>query len=450
MNKRFVLTFIVSMFIVSLATALEVQQAKADATVYIRADGSVDPPSASIQRVGDVYALIGNVNGSLVIERSNIVFDGKGFTVDGLGGGVGVNVTDRNNVTVSGVHVRGCDYGIWFYSTSNSSILNNTVTECVWMAITIYYSTGVLLSDNNVTDNTSGIWVKASSFNTVSNNTVVGSQSYGASGLYIDHDSCDNLFFGNTMESNYYDVYLAPYSHNNTLLGNSINDGVEINNSPDNLFLHNNFITIFQISSTGYPSNMWDNGLEGNYWRLYNGTDSNQDGIGDIPYILGPNNTDNYPLMGMFYSINITFLPGSTVTLISNSTISFFSVVTLIEYAEPEPSNGIPTVLINFTDQTGFGFCRVSIPHALMNISDTPVTIDQGSTPALTPNYMLYDNGTQRWIYFAYEQSPPLINQTSRLPRIMIIPESQSFLILPLFMIATLLAVIVYRRCKVN
>jgi hypothetical protein len=60
MNKRFVLTFIVSLSIVSLGTALEVQQAKADATIYIRADGSVDPPSAPIQHMGDAYALTGD------------------------------------------------------------------------------------------------------------------------------------------------------------------------------------------------------------------------------------------------------------------------------------------------------------------------------------------------------------------------------------------------------
>ena len=56
MNKRFVLTFIVSLFIVSLATALEVQRAKADGTIYIRADGSVDPPTAPIQHVVTPYS----------------------------------------------------------------------------------------------------------------------------------------------------------------------------------------------------------------------------------------------------------------------------------------------------------------------------------------------------------------------------------------------------------
>jgi hypothetical protein len=52
-------------------------------------------------------------------------------------------------------------------------------------------------------------------------------------------------------------------------------------------------------------------------------------------------------------------------------------------------------------------------------------------------NYTLYDNGTYRWIYFTYEHSTL---------EIIIVPEFPSFLILPLFMMATLLAVITYRR----
>jgi nitrous oxidase accessory protein NosD len=41
----------------------------------------------------------------------------------------------------------------------------------------------------------------------------------------------------------------------------------------------------------------WDSGGKGNFWSNYDGTDSNDDGIGDIPYIIGGANKDNYPLM---------------------------------------------------------------------------------------------------------------------------------------------------------
>ena len=44
-------------------------------------------------------------------------------------------------------------------------------------------------------------------------------------------------------------------------------------------------------------ANFWDNGISGNYWSDYAGTDNNADGIGDTPYVLNENNQDNYPLM---------------------------------------------------------------------------------------------------------------------------------------------------------
>jgi hypothetical protein len=63
------------------------------------------------------------------------------------------------------------------------------------------------------------------------------------------------------------------------------------------------------------------------------------------------------------------------------------------------------------------------------------VTIDRAEPYYV--NYTLYDNSTHRWIYFNYEHSKL---------EIIMIPEFPSFLILPLFMIATLLAVTVYKK----
>ncbi len=35
----------------------------------------------------------------------------------------------------------------------------------------------------------------------------------------------------------------------------------------------------------------------GNYWNDYNGTDNDDNGIGDTPYIIDEDNQDIYPLM---------------------------------------------------------------------------------------------------------------------------------------------------------
>jgi hypothetical protein len=42
---------------------------------------------------------------------------------------------------------------------------------------------------------------------------------------------------------------------------------------------------------------MWDNGHQGNYWSSYSGSDNNNNGIGDAPYLLDVNQTDRYPLI---------------------------------------------------------------------------------------------------------------------------------------------------------
>jgi hypothetical protein len=40
-----------------------------------------------------------------------------------------------------------------------------------------------------------------------------------------------------------------------------------------------------------------------------------------------------------------------------------------------------------------------------MNVNNITIVIDDGSTPVLNPDLSLYDNGTHRWIYFAYQHS---------------------------------------------
>ena len=92
-------------------------------------------------------------------------------------------------------------------------------------------------------------------------------------------------------------------------------------NSDNNVIYHNDFVDntyAVQMSFSTSTGNKWDNGYPqgGNYWINYNGADVKQgpnrdipgsDGIGDTPYMVAVNNTDNYPLMKPFneHSIGI-------------------------------------------------------------------------------------------------------------------------------------------------
>jgi len=50
---------------------------------YIRADGSVEPPSAPILNIENVsYTFTADIYGTIVIERDNIALDGAGHTLE--------------------------------------------------------------------------------------------------------------------------------------------------------------------------------------------------------------------------------------------------------------------------------------------------------------------------------------------------------------------------------
>jgi hypothetical protein len=67
-----------------LALAFYIQSVKAVGTIYINADGSISPPEAPISSPDNItYTLTGNVTNSIVVQRSNIVVDGAGYTVEG-------------------------------------------------------------------------------------------------------------------------------------------------------------------------------------------------------------------------------------------------------------------------------------------------------------------------------------------------------------------------------
>ena len=89
--------------------------------IIINSNGTVTPETGYIHRAGNVYTLTANITNeySVQIERSNIVFDGAGhtidvavpgvFNVDGCNNGfyedVGITLSDVNNVIVKNVKV---------------------------------------------------------------------------------------------------------------------------------------------------------------------------------------------------------------------------------------------------------------------------------------------------------------------------------------------------------
>jgi parallel beta-helix repeat protein len=492
-------------------------------TIYIKADGSVEGTTYIVSGDNVTYVFTADINDSIIVERSNIIVDGDGHTLDGLGSLLyGFNLTSVSNVTIRNLNVMGFGYGIYLQSSilniilennitfnegniylgnsSDNTITGNAITDGA-EAIQLYASSNNTISGNSMRDNSIGVWSRLNSAENVISGNIITANTNDGINLHYSHDntisgndvtnnwrgidlsaSSNNTLSGNTVTGNeegisaggalVNSVYVR--SMNNTILGNNIvnnTNGVAIigvlfttisrnhiaensqygitldgasnntisanditNNNlgifydgdcNNNTAYHNNFIdNTKQVEVSLGDIDAWDDGVEGNYWSDYTGVDSNRDGIGESWHEISENNTDHYPLMGMFHSFNTTL--GKYVNVISNSTIDSFRYF--------ESNSTIIMHVSNMTANQTNGLCRVSIPYEVMS-EPFNATID-GANPTYW-NYTLYDNGTHRWIYFAYGHSTL---------EIIIVPEFPSFLVLPLFMVATLLAVIAHRK----
>ena len=200
-------------------------------TVHIRANGSIDPPDAPLSTVDNVtYTLTGNITSDgdgMVVERDDIVVDGRGYTLLGSGRGNGATLADRSNVTVRNMTIRNFDYGIELDSSSNSTLSGNNVAANNWIGIMLYYSSdGNVLSGNNVANNWDGIELDYSSNNVLSGNNVTANNADG-----IDvYSSDNNVLSGNNVANNYAGIVLGSSSGNtlsgNVMRGNRYNFGV--------------------------------------------------------------------------------------------------------------------------------------------------------------------------------------------------------------------------------
>jgi parallel beta-helix repeat protein len=220
MKKAFLgfsLIFLVSATL--LFSAFHVQPVRAEGTIYIRADGSIDPPAAPIQQNGDIYTftddIISTADG-IVVERSNIVIDGAGQTLIGPGkenGTTGFILSPLNpkvsNITIRKANIVGFGIGI-----SGDHVVGNFFCE------------------NNVTDNQLGIGVRGDGSATISDNNIANNY-YGVDGSYL-------TLMNNSISYNALgvDVSLSAYVVNNRVEHN--NQGMHLQRVSNGRLRNNN------------------------------------------------------------------------------------------------------------------------------------------------------------------------------------------------------------------
>jgi nitrous oxidase accessory protein len=380
---------------------------------YSSIQGAVDNATEG----STVYVSSGEYSENLAINKSiNLVGENrKTAIIDGMSNGTVVYV-GSDNVSISDFKLQysGCSctgyYGVDVGSSrQNISIINNNIfsdstgilvrkgqdihiarnniTFSRDYSIIIEDSIGVQILENSLTDNLNQIEISNSTQMVIVNNKMVNN----GNGIAFTNSN-NNTLAGNIIASNsLYGLYLSQSDYN-----------VIVRNS-----LQSNGRNVYVRNSTDY----WDDGFEGNYWSNYTGADADNDGVGDSPFVLDANNVDHHPLVGLFYSYSA--MPENDVGIITDSALDNFEYV---------PPNTIRLQVSNATAAQTVGFCRIIIPHALIdpNNGTIQVIIDNNQTQVLFLNTTLYDNGTHRWIYLAYPLS---------MHEIVIVPEYPVFLV---------------------
>jgi parallel beta-helix repeat protein len=246
---------IISVLIISAMTIIHCDTFVSAQTnsVTINVDGSITPSTATIQRNGNVYTLIGNVEGNVNNYRSNIILDGRGNSINEFLAESVSNITVKNiNVIMKNQFTE--NVGMTFNNASDSLITNNTIAG-FW---SIYAMNGVDFG---------GIYIIGGNSNILSKN-IIRDNLVGMSLI----NTSQNFIVQNNFTSN------TEYT---TL--------IHFVSASNNTVHHNNFVSSASTTRVYYSTDSWDNGSAsgGNYWSDYNGN-----GV----YVIDQDNIDNYPL----------------------------------------------------------------------------------------------------------------------------------------------------------
>jgi len=259
--RNTIIMLIVGIFFVSIFTVFlpfEICIASAN-IIYVDDSGGADYTNIqdAVNAANDsdtIYVYGGTYNEKVIINKSLILTGGGSeiTTINGEGDHT-LKVTS-DNVIISGFKIKNTD------SSSYACIQLYYVINCQIKNILAQYGGNAL-------------YLVGSNTNTIENNTIES----GNIGIFLSNSDANIITNNYIQNNNAYGISLSSNSASNTIYKNDFSNNL-LGNARD------------------LSSNVWSHNSKGNYWDDYNNYDSDDNGIGDNPYIIDDDSQDDYPL----------------------------------------------------------------------------------------------------------------------------------------------------------
>jgi len=348
-KKNFQILIITIIFSCLLINLVTFDESLAEENIFeLYVGGSGDSNFSSIQSAVDqakngdtIYVYNGNYHENIIITKSvNLIGQDRNNTIiDGRSTG-NVLSLKTNNINLSNFTIRnsGSNYSddnilhAGVLLESNTCIISNCDLRENLIGLNIVNSNNNTIKNCKIFINNGGVNIIKSSYNklydcSIFNNDLLfgmvlqGSDyndiqycsvsSNKAIGLII-RESSFNQFYNNIFSNNTHGIRIFSSNTENCIF---------------NKFYLNNFIGN-EINAYDDCNNSWDNNLIGNYWDDYNGSDLDDNGVGDQDYMIPLISIDRYPLMDpldLKENVSSNIIPGIIINItypINNQKIS--------------------------------------------------------------------------------------------------------------------------------
>ena len=233
--------------------------------IYIREDGTIEGKTGVIQRVGDTYTFVGNINKTIEIQKDNVIIDGNGFSItkppevntNGLMTPTGwfpsIRISNRDNVTIRNIKFDNCYTSISVDNSSNIVIIQSSIRNGK-SGICMSSSVNCSIVDNEIVDNFfSGFASSDSRFLDIAYNTIARNGWHGA-WITISYSNIYRNNITNNKGSNVgIGVYCYGINSNNRIFENNfINNDIGVScHEGSNNNLYNNYWSNYQKEVSG-------------------------------------------------------------------------------------------------------------------------------------------------------------------------------------------------------